>query len=40
MIKDQAVVSGCGRSKKVAQSVPEIIVTLFGFHCDCVFVQL
>jgi len=31
---EQGVVPGCASSKKIAHSAPEIIFTLFGFHCE------
>ena len=37
---EEGVVSGCASSKKVAQSVSEIVFTLSGFHGDFVFLKL
>jgi hypothetical protein len=37
---EQGVVSGCALSKNVAQPAPEIVFTLFGFHCDCFLTTL
>jgi hypothetical protein len=36
-VKDEhGVVPTRARAKEIAQSAPEIVFTLFGFHCDFV----